>query len=437
MRPAMGRRKNVQTVFGFSRHFSGTRQCASYPEPGLTEGVQNDGMGMTSRDIRLLGLVAFASMASMRMCDPMLVQWALDFDVSQGQASHVIAAFAIAYGLMQLVYGPLGQRLGNVRLVTWAAGISAILSVLTALSTGLEALAGVRTAMGAIAACIIPLSMAWIGDKVSYEHRQQTLARLMSATVTGLMAGQWFGGFAAQYLGWRWAFAALALLFALASVLLYTSDMYQNFQPKTGQASVTAVMYLKETWTLLEQSHIQKVLLLTLLEGAFAFGAMVFVPSVLIKDFGLNASSAGAAMLLYGVGGLMYSQFAKHWLKLCGEGGLAKAGGCLIAAGLALLLWSDQLAGALLACFVTGLGLYMLHNVLQTQATQMAPHNRSTAVTLFASVLFLGQSGGVLALSLCLDANWLRPSLALVAVGIAVVGFFVSKQSPGTSPPIN
>ena len=74
-------------------------------------------MGMTSRDIRLLGLVSFASMASMRMCDPMLVQWAADFDVSQGQASHVIAAFAIACGVMQLVYGPLGQRLGNVRLV--------------------------------------------------------------------------------------------------------------------------------------------------------------------------------------------------------------------------------------------------------------------------------------------------------------------------------
>jgi len=44
-------------------------------------------MGMTSHVIRLLGLVSFASMASMRMCDPKLVQWVDDFDVSQGQAS--------------------------------------------------------------------------------------------------------------------------------------------------------------------------------------------------------------------------------------------------------------------------------------------------------------------------------------------------------------
>ena len=59
----------------------------------------------------------------------------------------------------------------------------------------------------------------------------------------------------------------------------------------------------------------------------------------------------------------------------------------------------------------------------------MAPHNRNTAVTLFASVLFLGQSVGVVALSLSLDAGLLRQSLILVAAGIAVVGFFVAKQS--------
>ena len=386
-------------------------------------------MGMTSRDIRLLGLVSFTSMASMRMCDPMLVQWAADFDVSHGQASHVIAAFAIAYGVMQLVYGPWGQRLGYVRLVTWAAGINAVLSVLTALSPSLELLTASRAAMGGIAACIIPLCMAWMGDKISYELRQQTLARLMSATVTGLMAGQWFGGFAAQYLGWRWAFAALALLFALATVLLYMSDMYQAWHPPENQATVTVMTYLQETMGLFKQQNTQRVLLLTLLEGAFAFGVIVFIPSVLIQDFGMSASSAGAAMLLYGLGGLMYSQFAKHWLKLFGEAGLALAGGILIGLGLTLLLWFDQQAGALLACLVTGLGLYMLHNVLQTQATQMAPHNRSTSMALFASVLFLGQSVGVVALSLSLDAGLLNQSLALIAAGIAVVGFLVSRQS--------
>jgi predicted MFS family arabinose efflux permease len=274
---------------------------------------------MNSRDIRLLGLVAFASMVSMRMCDPMLLQWAMDFNVSQGQASHVIAAFSIAYGVMQLIYGPLGQRLGIIKLITWAAGISAILSILTAFSSGLDALLIARSAMGGVAAAIIPLSMAWIGDQVAYDSRQQTLARLMSATVTGVMAGQWFGGFAAQYLGWRWAFGALSVLFALAFVLLYRSSMYRLQTAVAQQTKVSAADYLRGTRNLLYMTSVQRVLLLTLLEGALAFGVLVFVPSMLINDFSLSSSYAGAAMLLYGIGGLMYSQFAKRWITKLGQ----------------------------------------------------------------------------------------------------------------------
>jgi predicted MFS family arabinose efflux permease len=78
---------------------------------------------------------------------------------------------------------------------------------------------------------------------------------------------------------------------------------------------------------------------------------------------------------------------------------------------------------------VIGLGFYMLHNVLQTQATQMAPDHRSTAVTLFASVLFLGQSSGVVLLSLCLDAEVLRQAFVAVAVAIALIGLAVARQS--------
>ena len=83
---------------------------------------------------------------------------------------------------------------------------------MTALAPSFLWLVVSRAAMGAAAAGIIPLSMAWIGDQVPYGQRQETLARLMVATVTGMMAGQWFGGFATETLGWRTALGVLALL---------------------------------------------------------------------------------------------------------------------------------------------------------------------------------------------------------------------------------
>jgi predicted MFS family arabinose efflux permease len=48
-----------------------------------------------------------------------------------------------------------------------------------------------------------------------------------------------------------------------------------------------------------------------------------------------------------------------------------------------------------LACGALGFGYYMLHNTLQTNATQMLPEARGTAVAGFSSALFLGQSVGV------------------------------------------
>ena len=74
-----------------------------------------------------------------------------------------------------------------------------------------------------------------------------------------------------------------------------------------------------------------------------------------------------------GCGGLLYSLFARRWLALLGEHGLAMLGASAIACGLLLLAWSPVVAWAVVGCFFAGLGFYMLHNTLQTQATQMAP----------------------------------------------------------------
>ncbi|MFM7025672.1 MAG: MFS transporter, partial [Limnohabitans sp.] len=68
----------------------------------------------------LISLAAFSSMASMRVCDPMLVALATEFQVSVGEASRVISAFAVAYGCLQLFYGPLGDRIGKLRVINVA-----------------------------------------------------------------------------------------------------------------------------------------------------------------------------------------------------------------------------------------------------------------------------------------------------------------------------
>lgn len=388
-------------------------------------------MQTNTRTLRFMALAAFTSMASMRVCDPMLPALAQEFSVSTGDASAVIAAFAVAYGVLQLVYGPLGDRLGKTRVVIGATSACALFSAFTALAPNLTALVVSRAAMGASAAGIIPLCMAWIGDQVPYEQRQETLAGLMVATVSGMMAGQWFGGFAVEALGWRVAFAVLSLLFAVAGALLWRQMRQVAAQAAGSEAAAASAFsmrgYLASTRQLLAMQRVQWVLTVVTIEGALAFGTLAFVPSRMVEGFGLSAAAAGGVMVMYGIGGLLYSVFARRWLALLGEHGLALLGAALIAAGLLLLAWSPVVAWAVVGCFLAGLGFYMLHNTLQTQATQMAPQARGMAVTLFACLLFLGQSGGVFLVALSVDRGWLVPVFTAAAAGVVALGVAISR----------
>ena len=377
--------------------------------------------------LRVMGLAGFASMASMRLCDPMLVVLGQEFQVTTGEASRVVSAFAVAYGVLQLFYGPLGDRFGKLRVISLAVLACAVFSAITSMASDLTLLVVMRGFMGAAAAGIIPLSMAWIGDQVAYDRRQETLAKLMGYTVSGMMVGLWFGGFAAENLGWRTAFAMVSALFAFVALLLWRKlRSLSTTSPAADGTSFAA--YFANTFEMLRVARVRQVLIVTAIEGALVFGAMAFIPTHLHQQFHMSVVLAGSVMMLYGVGGLLYSQLARRWLAwLVGERGLVKTGvGCIVA-GLSILAWAHHPAMGMLGCFATGFGFYMLHNTLQVQATQMAPASRGTAVTLFACLLFFGQSSGVLLMAESVDRDWLPYTLSVAALGVALLGYFVSR----------
>jgi predicted MFS family arabinose efflux permease len=84
-----------------------------------------------------------------------------------------------------------------------------------------------------------------------------------------------------------------------------------------------------------------------------------------------------------------------------------------------------------LACFVAGLGFYMLHNTLQTNATQMAPQARGAAVSLFASVFFIGQTVGVALTALLVQRLGSTPVLALGSLGLLALALLFARLRSG------
>lgn len=379
------------------------------------------------RQLRLASVAAFGAMAAMRACDPMLLTLAAEFDRTIGQASRVVSVFAISYGLLQLVYGPLGDRIGKLRVMALASAGCAVAAAFAAAAPTLEALVIGRALMGATAAGIVPLAMAWVGDSVSYEVRQETLARLLGATVSGMIAGQWLGAWIADALGWRYAFALLALIFIAAAWPLYReTGATRNQTPSLGVEAIRTG--LTNPLSLLREARVRWVLCVAAVEGALVFGALAFVPSHLAQQFGFGTSAAGAVLALFGVGGLLYSRLARRGLRLLGERGLAIAGGATLALSLLLLSWSSHWLATLPACLLAGSGFYMLHATLQTQATQMAPPRRGAAVALFACALFIGQSIGVVVVSMAADRGALDWAFSASAAAVALLGIVVGRS---------
>lgn len=381
------------------------------------------------RRLTLLSVAAFATMAALRICDPMLPVLAREFGASTGDAGYAVSAFAVAYGLALLLFGPLGDRYGKFRVISLATLSCTAGSLACATATSLDGLIAFRVLSGIAAAGVTPLAMAWIGDNVPYERRQEVLAQLIGATTLGLIAGQSLGGVLADSLGWRSAFVLLALVFAVAGTFMWV-EMRRD--PRAGEAPAAPALrpgLSKALRAVLGESWSRCILAFAFFEGVFVFGGLAFLPSHLHQRFGLPMSWAGGVLVLYGLGGLLYSRIARRLLRWTGESGLARLGGALLCLYFGALAALPAWGWALPACLAGGLGFYMLHNTLQTHATQMSQAARATAVTLFSSSLFMGQSLGVAVAAAIVDAGSAVPVFAVSAIALLVLAWWFAAQA--------
>jgi len=70
----------------------------------------------------------------------------------------------------------------------------------------------------------------------------------------------------------------------------------------------------------------------------------------------------------------------------------------------------------------------MLHNTLQTNATQMTPQARGTAVAIFSSAIFIGQTIGVFIGSLLIDRIGAAPLFMASAVALPILALWFAAQ---------
>lgn len=368
-------------------------------------------------------------MAAQRICDAMLPELSRVFSVSLAQAAQVVAMFAVVYGLAQLFYGPLGDRMGKFRIVTFATIACCVGSIMAVFAASLDLLVLARVMMALGAAAIIPLSMAWIGDAVAHDHIQETLARVGLGTTLGIVGGQLVGGLLTDTLGWRWAFGFMTLLFGIVGSLLYADLRRQQAAPVVVSNTPLLVRpgFVAQALIIITGPWSRIVLLVAFVEGAAGFGVLAIWASHLHRVLGLSLSAAGAIVALFGLGGMIYMVVARHLIRRLGQRGLALLGVCLVGLSALVLGFTPYWIFTIPASMLAGLGFFMFHNTMQTNATQMTPAARGTAVSLFASALFLGQSVGVLLAASLVERIGSGAVIALGGGVLTAVGLFFAQ----------
>ena len=381
-----------------------------------------------TRSILLLAVAGFAAQAQVRVMDSLLPQIATDFRTSVGAAAMVVTAYAVAHGSIQLVIGPIGDKFGKYRTVALMCAIATVLVGLCGLAASLPQLAMARFASGAAAGWEIPISMAYVGDVTPYERRQAILGRYLTGQILGQLSGQALGGVLGDLLGWRNVFFVLSAVFAMAAAGL-VFELFANPQTRApSHPNETTRGFIADYRAVLSSPFARIVIAAAFIENMFVWGAFAYIGARLRLRFDLSFTLIGLSVGCFGIGGLIYAGLVKQLVFRFGQVRLASAGGIAIAVGYLALAVAWAWYWAPLATTAIGLGFYMLHNTLQTNATQMTPQARGTAVAIFSSAIFMGQTAGVFAGSLAIDRLGAAPLFVASAVALPILGFWFARE---------
>jgi predicted MFS family arabinose efflux permease len=244
---------------------------------------------------------------------------------------------------------------------------------------------------------MMPLTLAIMADAVPLRDRQVALSRMLVFGISGQIAGGAIAGPVAAIAGWRGMLLLCALAALAGAVALLLAARGAAAEPVTRYDPVVAARRYRN---ILANPNAIPLYLTVAAEGALVFGSFPFLAPLLIaRDIG-GTAEAGYAIGAFGVGGLAYAALARPLLARFGQAGVVRIGGAVGALALAGFAVAPAFWVVAAAGFLLGTAFYMIHNAIQTRATELSPQFRGSAVSLHAFSFFSGQSLGPVAFGL-------------------------------------
>jgi DHA1 family bicyclomycin/chloramphenicol resistance-like MFS transporter len=229
------------------------------------------------------------------------------FGASVAQAQLTLTTLLLAFGVSQLVWGPLSDRFGRRPVLLLGLSAYTLASIGCALAPSMPLLIVWRTVQGAAMGAAVMGARAIVRDL----YTPETGARVMSKGLTGLgiiaCICAPLGGLLSDLLGWRYALTTLTVFGA--SALTLVAWRFQETVPRKNPLALRPATLLS-TWLTIVRNP--TFLTWSALSTASYSGLFTFLASssfVFIKVLGLTRTQYGVVMFsmasMYILGTLM------------------------------------------------------------------------------------------------------------------------------------
>lgn len=372
----------------------------------------------------LLATACFTSAMLVRVTDPLVPEIARNLSSLPATVALLGTAFALPYALGQPILGPMGDALGKARIMKWCMGLLAVAVFLAAVAPNLEMLFAARILAGLAGGGTFPLAIAICGDRFPLAERQVALSRVLMAALVGQLFGSIGSGILADYIGWRGVMVVAGVITVAAFLLLQWQLVPR---PDAVRRKISLASMRTSYRTVFANPRAVVCYSAVFVEGICIFGLLPYLAVLLEASGKGSVREAGFVLAGLGLGGLLFGVLVKQLLRhLNGQMNMIRAGGVVAALGFAGYAmnvgWQAQMAS-----FVAiGLGFYMIHNSLQTQATELAPMERGAAVSLHAFFFFLGHAAGPVLYRLGMHGVGPKITILVSALVMSGLGFVVA-----------
>ncbi|UUZ71304.1 multidrug effflux MFS transporter [Polaromonas sp. P1(28)-8] len=216
------------------------------------------------------------------------------FAAPMSQAQLTLSALLLAFGVSQLIWGPLSDRFGRRPILLWGLATYTLASIGSTLAPSMALLIVWRIVQGAAMGAVVMCARAIVRDL----YHPVEGARIMSKGLSGLgvlaCISAPLGGLLSEFWGWRVALMALAV-FGGCTLALVALRFEETLRQKNPQALHPAT--LLRTWI-----HIlgnPTFLVFSALAAASYGGLFTFLATssfVFIKVLGLSKTQYGLVM---------------------------------------------------------------------------------------------------------------------------------------------